>query len=269
VSQTGGAVFVQDLPSSAFRVFEDGVEQEVIAFSADDVPVSVGFIFDMSGIMLAKLPMARLAVAEFLKIANPEDEFFLLPFDSHPRPAGRFTNRAEVILDEVRRSEAGGRTALLDAVYAGLHEIKKAHNPRRVLLIISDGEDNHSPHTESAIHKAECELDVQVDAIGVRQTVSSRHGGRTTTNGGALLRDICLATGGWSFEVDDQRDLPRIAAKIGLEIRNQYLLGYRPTNQKWDDRYRHITLKLIVPPGRPRLKAYWRHGYYAALGTGR
>jgi VWFA-related protein len=261
--------FVQDLPRSAFRVFEDGVEQEVSAFSTGDVPVSVGLIFDTSGSMQAKLPMARLAIAEFLKTANPKDEFFLLRFDSHPRPASRFTNRTEIILDEVGRAEAGGSTALLDAVYSGLYEMKKAHNPRRLLLIISDGEDNHSRHTESAIHKAERESDIQIVAMGVQQIVFSRRGGRITTNGAALLRDICITTGGRSFEVDDERDLPRIAARIGLEIRNQYLLGYRPSNQNWDGRYRHITLRLMDPSGRRRLKAYWRRGYHASLAVGR
>lgn len=259
--------FVQDLPPGAFRVFEDGVEQEVSAFSAGEVPVSVGLIFDTSGSMQSKLPMARLAVAQFLKAANPDDEFFLLHFDSLPRPASRFTNRPEMILDEVGRAEANGNTALLDAVYVGLREMKEAHNARRVLLIISDGEDNHSRHTERAIHNAKRESDVQIYAMAVRQVVLSLRGGRITPNGAALLKDLCTGTGGRSFEVDDQRDLPWIAARIGLEIRNEYLLGYRPTNQNWDDKYRHITLKLIQPPGVPDLKAYWRGGYYASLRT--
>jgi Ca-activated chloride channel homolog len=148
-----------------------------------------------------------------------------------------------------------------------LREMKKAHNPRRVLLIISDGEDNHSRQAERAIHEAERESDVQVFAMGVHQVVFSRHGGRIIPNGAALLRDLCIGTGGRSFEVDDERDLPGIAAKVGLEIRNEYLLGYRPTNQNWDNNYRHITLKLIQSPGLPHLKAYWRRGYYATLRT--
>ena len=260
--------FVQDLQRGAFRLFEDGVEQEVTAFSGGDAPVSVGLIFDTSGSMQAKLPMARFALVQFLKSANPEDEFFLLRFDTIPRPASHFTNSTEIILNDVGSTEAGGTTALLDAVYDGLREMKKAHNPRRVMLVISDGEDNHSRHTESAIHEAERESDVQIYAIGVHQIVYSRRGGRITPNGAALLRDICLGTGGRSIEVDDERDLPRIAGRIGLEIRNEYLLGYKPTNRKWDGKYRHITLKLIQPEGLPQLKAHWRRGYYAPQETG-
>lgn len=259
--------FVQDLPRGAFRVFEDGVEQEVSAFSSDDAPVSVGLIFDTSGSMQFKLPRARLAVAQFLKTANPEDEFFLLPFDSVPRPASHFTNSTDAILGEVARAEANGNTALLDAVYAGLREMKNAHNPRRVMLIISDGEDNHSHHTERSIRQLERESDVQVYALGVLQIVYSRRG-RLTMNGAALLKSLCAGTGGRSFDLDDERDLPRAAARIGLEIRNQYLLAYRPGNQNSDGKYRHITVKLAQAEGTPCLRAYWRGGYYAPTGTG-
>lgn len=254
---------IHGLPRGAFRIFEDGVEQEVSTFSGAEVPVSVGLIFDTSGSMETKLPMARLTVAQFLKTANPEDEFFLLLFDSRPWPVSGLTHSVEVIIDEVNRIDANGSTALLDAVYAGLREIKRSHNPRRVLLIISDGEDNHSRYTEGAIQTAVRESDVQIYAMGVHQIVYSRRGGRITSRGAELLD-----TGGRSFELDDVRDLPGAAARIGLEIRNEYLLGYRPTNQNWDDKYRRIALKLIQRPELPHLRASWRRGYYAPAGTG-
>ena len=179
-----------------------------------------------------------------------------------------FTNLIDIILNDVGNTAANGSTALLDAVYDGLREMKNAHNPRRVMLVVSDGEDNHSRHTVRAIHESERESDVQIYATGIHQIVYSRRGGRITPDGAALLRDICLGTGGRSIEVDDERDLPRIAARIGLEIRNEYLLAYKPTNQNWDGKYRHITLKLIPPEGLPQLKAYWRRGYYAPQETG-
>jgi Ca-activated chloride channel homolog len=260
--------FILGLQRGSFRVFEDGVEQEVSSFSGTDVPVSVGLIFDTSGSMETKLPMARAAVEQFLKTANLEDEFFLLPFDSRPRPVSGFTDSAEAILDEMRRTEANGSTALLDAVYAGLGELKKAHNPQRVLVIISDGEDNHSRHTKREIYDAIRESDAQIFALCIHPLVYSRHG-RIRPVGAELLSRLCIDTGGRSFEIDDVHDLPGIARKIGLEIRNEYLLGYRPTNENWDGRYRHITLKLMQSLEFPHLTANWRRGYYAPNGTGR
>jgi VWFA-related protein len=251
-----------------FRVLEDGVEQEVSAFSWGDAPMSVGLIFDASGSMATKLPMARLAVAEFLKTTNPEDEFFLLPFDSRPRPVTGFTNNAEVILNEVGRTVADGSTALLDAVYVGLRELQMGHNPRRALIIISDGEDNHSQQTRRTLDTILREADVQIYAIGIHQLVYSRY--RRLKSGGAeLLERLCSDTGGRSFEVDDQRELPAVGARIGLELRNEYLLAYRPTNQNWDGKYRHIEVKLVQSPEVHHLKAYWRRGYYGTPGRGK
>jgi Ca-activated chloride channel homolog len=258
---------IPGLQRGTFRVFEEGVEQEVSAVSSDDVPASVGFIFDTSGSMQAKLPMARLALGQFLKTANPQDEFFLLTFASRPGRVMPFTNGAEMILDEVRRAEANGNTALLDAAYAGIRNIKNARNQRRALVIISDGEDNHSRHSETAIREAERESDVQICAMCVPQVVYSRRG-RISSDGKALLERLCIDTGGRSFEVDDEQNLPGVATRIGLQIRNEYMISYKPTNQKWDGKYRHITLKLIQPPGLPHLTACWRRGYYAQQGTG-
>jgi len=259
--------FIMGLQRGTFRVFEDGVEQEMRTFSGGDVPVSVGLIFDVSGSMETKLPMARLAVAQFLKTANPGDEFFLLPFDSDPRMVNGFTNSTEEILQEVSRTETNGRTALLDAVYAGLREMGKAHNPRRVLLLISDGEDNHSRYTEDAIRKAVLDSDVQIYALGMHQIVCCGRG-RYDPSGARLLRRLCIDTGGRSLDPSDEHDLPVVAARIGIEIRREYLLGYRPSNQNWDGKYRHITVKFTQPAEFHQLKVNWRRGYYAALGTG-
>jgi Ca-activated chloride channel family protein len=259
--------FIQGLTRGTFRIFEDGIEQEVSAFSSGDIPVSVGLIFDTSGSMATRLTMARRAVAQFLKTTNPEDEFFLLRFDSRPGSVSGFTHSARSILDEVGRPEAHGSTALLDAVYLGLREIKKGNNPRRAMVIISDGEDNHSRYPKRAINTMTRESDVQIYAIGIHRMVYSRQG-RIQREGAELLRHLCVDTGGRSFEIDDECDLPGIAARIGLEIRNEYLLGYRPMNQNWDGKYRHITVKLVQPPEIPHLRAYWRRGYYAPHGTG-
>jgi Ca-activated chloride channel homolog len=266
VTDRHGAI-IQGLERGNFRVFEDGVEEKVTSFSRGDVPASIGFILDTSGSMQFRLPMGRSAVARFLKTANSEDEFFLLCFDSRPRLVVPFSNSDERILNAARQVQASGSTALLDAVYAGLREMKNAHNPRRAIVIISDGEDNHSRHTEKAIRTAVREADVQIFAVALREIVYSRRK-QIEINGPELLRRLCLDTGGRSFEVDDERDLPSMAARIGIELRSEYVLGYTPTNQNWDGKYRHITLKLIQPPERPHFTARWRRGYYARNQTG-
>jgi VWFA-related protein len=154
-------------------------------------------------------------------------------------------------------------TALLDAIYLGIHEMKKAKNPRKALLIISDGGDNNSRYTESEIRNLVKEGDVQIYAIGIYEPAGSR--GRTVeeSNGPGLLTELADQTGGRQYQVETLSELPDIAAKIGMELRNQYLLGYSPQNQERDGKYRHVEVKLVQPHGMPLLRAFWRMGYNA------
>ena len=156
-----------------------------------------------------------------------------------------------------------GRTALLDAVYLGLHEMKKGQNPRKALLIISDGGDNNSRYTEGEIKNLVKEADVQIYAIGIYESGSAR--GRTPeeSSGPALLTEISEQTGGRQYQVDNLNELPDVAAKIGVELRNQYVLGYSPQNQERDGKYRHVVVKIIPPRGLPALRPFWILGYYA------
>jgi Ca-activated chloride channel family protein len=250
------------LQIGSFRVFEDGIEQQVSSVSSGDVPISVGVVFDTSASMKTKLEMARRAVTQFLKTTNPEDEFFFLPFDSSAGPMSTFTHDPEVILYQVGSTEARGSTALLDAISTGLGKLRQGHNPRRAMLIVSDGEDNHSRYTKSEIKAMIREANVQIYAMAIRQQILSRRG-RPVSEGPELLKQICNETGGRSFEIEGERDLLAAADRIGLELRNEYLLAYRPTNQQWDGRYRHVTVKLIETHGMPHLRAYWRRGYRA------
>ncbi len=147
---------VNHLDSNDFRVFEDGVEQHILSVGEDDVPVSVGFVFDTSASMGAKLGISRQAVAEFLRSANPGDEFFLLPFDSRPGAVLGFTDRSDDIMAQLARSKPYGRTAMLDAIQAAFLNLRKAHHARRALIIVSDGGDNHSRATQSDIRRIAC-----------------------------------------------------------------------------------------------------------------
>src|SRR5579883_875325 len=143
--------FVTGLDRDNFKLFEDKKEQEISQFSAEDAPLSIGVIFDCSGSMGRKLEKSRLAVAQFFKTANPEDEFLLVQFSDSAELVQPFTTNVEEIQNRVTFTQSKGRTALLDAIYLGLHEMKKAHNARKALLIISDGGDNSSRYTEGEI----------------------------------------------------------------------------------------------------------------------
>ena len=255
--------FVTGLDKENFKLFEEKKEQEISQFSSEDAPLSVGVIFDCSGSMGSKLEKSRLAVAQFFKTANPEDEFFLVQFSDGAQLAQPFTTNLEEIQNRLTFTQSKGRTALLDAIYLGLHEMKKAHNPRKALLLISDGGDNNSRYTEGEIKNLVKEADVQIYAIGIFESAGARSRTSEELEGPALLSQMAEQTGGRQYQVDNLNELPDIAAKIGIELRNQYMLGYAPQNQDRDGKYRHVQVKLVQPRGLPPLRAFWRMGYYA------
>lgn len=257
--------FVTGLEKEHFRLFEEKDEQEIAQFSSEDAPLSVGLVFDASGSMGSKLAKSRQAAAQFFKTANPEDEFFLVHFNNKPELTVPFTTNTEEIQNRLTFMEAKGRTALLDGAYMALHHMKKARNPRKALLILSDGGDNSSRYTESEVRNLVREADVQIYAIGIFEPMAGR--GRTAEElaGPGLLTDIAEQTGGRHFPVENLNELPDVAAKIGIELRNQYVLGYHPTNREKDGKYRRVQVKLKQPKGLPSLKAFFRTGYYAAV----
>jgi Ca-activated chloride channel homolog len=255
--------FVTGLEREHFRLFEDKIEQKVAYFSNEDRPIAIGLVFDTSGSMGSKLRKSQQAVGQLMKTANPEDEFFLVQFNDRPELTVGFTREVEEIQNRLTFVQSRGRTALLDGVYLAINQMKKAHNPRKALVIISDGGDNSSRYTESEIKNLVREADVQIYAIGIFEPISSR--GRTAEelSGPGLLTDIAEQTGGRHFPVENLNELPDVAAKIGIELHNQYVLGYAPSNAEKDGKYRHVQVKLVQPKGLPPLKAFWRLGYYA------
>lgn len=254
---------VTGLDPSNFRVFENKIEQEVLTFSMEDTPISVGVIFDNSGSMADKISSARAGVIEFFKSSNPEDEFFFVSFNERAELTSAFTNSIEDLQTRMMLTAPRGRTALLDAVCLGLSQMRGARNTRRALVIISDGGDNHSRYSESDVKRLVKEADTQLYGIGIFEPLQYRSRTLEELNGPSLLAEITEMTGGRLFTVENPNDLPDIAAKIGLELRNQYILGYRPSNKAHDARWRKIKIKLRPPKGLPPLKVYSKTGYYA------
>ncbi|HTS10800.1 MAG TPA: VWA domain-containing protein [Candidatus Limnocylindrales bacterium] len=252
---------VTGLEQENFRVFEDGVEQEIVRFSSEDVPVSIGVIFDMSNSMSDKIDKSRLAAVQFFRTANPQDEFFLVDFNDRAQLVSPFTASVEELQNRLMFTSAHGMTAMLDGIYLGLSQMKGAHNTKKALLIISDGGDNHSRYTETDIRKFVQEADVQIYAIGLYEP----DGGPTIEEreGPGLLGELTQMTGGRTFSVQSLNDLPDIATKISMELRNQYVLGYKPSNHAHDGKWRKIKVKLRPPKGLPPLNVYARTGYFA------
>jgi Ca-activated chloride channel homolog len=263
VTENSTGRYVTGLDKEQFKLLESNVEQEILSFSSEDVPMSVGLVFDTSGSMGPKIRRSQEAVRQFLKTANPEDEFFLVQFNDLAELTVPFTPDTDEVQNRLTFAESKGRTALLDAVYLAMHEMKKARNPRRAILIISDGGDNSSRYTESEVKNAVRESDVQIYAIGIFEGLGAR--GRTPeeANGPGLLHDLAEQTGGRDFNVENLAELPDVAAKIGLELRHLYMLGFSPKNKDRDGKFRRIQVKLVKTAGLPPLTPKFKVGYYA------
>ncbi len=252
---------VSGLEKENFRVYEDKVEQPIVQFAMDDDPVAVGLVFDTSGSMGDKLQRSRMAASAFFRLANPEDEFFLVEFDNAPTLRVPLTSDTGTIESQLTFSRSKGSTALLDAIYLALHEMKRSKKNKKALLIISDGGDNHSRYTEKEVTGIVKESDVLIYSIGV---FGGMGGTAEEAGGPALLTKISEQTGGRMFEANPV-ELPDIARKIGIELRNRYILGYSPQNQARDGKYHRITVKMVPPRGLPPLRAHWRLGYNAPI----
>ena len=252
---------VTGLEKENFRIFDDRVEQTITQFAMDDEPVAVGLVFDTSGSMGDKLRRSRMAAREFFNTSTPdEDEFFLVEFDDRPRLEVPLTRDTGQIETQLTFSRSRGSTALLDAILLAVHEMHRSRKRKKALLIISDGGDNHSRYTSREVDQVVRESDVLIYAIGV-------FGGGTTpeeAGGPALLSHIAEATGGRLYEAIPV-DMPDIARKIGIDLRNRYVLGYSPANQPRDGRYHRVDVRVVPPRGLPKLQAHWRTGYFAPV----
>ncbi len=252
---------VTGLERENFEVFEGRDKQAIRHFSSEDAPLSLGVIFDVSGSMSDKIEKSKDAVLEFFKTANPQDEFFLIAFSEIPELVADFTSSIEDIQGKLVYTVPKGRTALLDAIYLGLNKMKKAMHQKRALLIISDGGDNHSRYSEGEIKSLVKEADVQIYAIGMFDPTPPTP---EEMHGPIMLSEITDVTGGRTFTIDSPNELADVATKIGIELRNQYVLGYRPNNSAHDGKWRKIRVKLLPPKGLPPLSVHAKTGYYAS-----
>jgi Ca-activated chloride channel family protein len=237
---------VSDLKAGNFQIFEDKIEQQIRYFSSEAAPLSLGIVFDISHSMERKLDFAKDAAMKFLETGTPEDEYFLVEFSTRARLAEGFTSDIKRLRDRLSLTPAEGSTALYDAVYLGLSKLKAGHHPKKALLLITDGEDNHSRYSRGDLREVVRESDAQIYVIDL---------------GRALVGDLADMTGGHSYRTS-VNDLEDTCEKIALELKNQYVIGYASTNQNKDGKFRKIRVKLTPPAGMTRLTARAREGYY-------
>ncbi|MGA8728887.1 MAG: VWA domain-containing protein [Terracidiphilus sp.] len=253
---------VTGLEKADFQVYENNGEQKIASFASEDAPVSIGIIFDLSGSMTSKLIRARESILQFIKTANPEDEFFVIGFNDRPELIEDFTSSVEDIEARLATVRSGHRTALLDAIYYGVEKMKEAKHQRKALLVVSDGGDNRSRYTEGEVRGQVRESDTEIYSIGIFDPYAATPEERT---GPQLLNDLSEETGGRLYRVDDLSEMGDIAEKISTELRNQYVIGYTPKDLNRDGKWRKVKVKLNPPSGLPPLTVHARTGYYAPL----
>lgn len=240
---------VHTLRQADFRLFEDGAEQEITHFARQESPVSIAVVFDSSGSMERKMDASRRAVAEFLRMSLPGDEFSLIKFSDTPEPVQAFTRTPDAIQEAVDAIEPGGWTALFDAIYLAMNDMKRAAYPRKAMLVISDGGDNKSRYNEREIKSIVQERDVRIFAISIQSRSQA-------------LERLAEESGGRSYRVRKLEELPDLAAAISEDLHSEYVLGYAPSNRPRDGKYRKLKVELVQPSGSPPLRASWRRGYY-------
>jgi Ca-activated chloride channel family protein len=251
---------VTGLEKENFEIYDNNVGQLIKSFSTEDAPVTIGIVFDLSGSMNSKFNRARRALSEFLRTSNPLDEFFVIGFNDRPAVIVDYTSDVDDVEARMVMLKPENRTALIDAAYLGMTKLRDAKYERKALLIISDGGDNRSRYTEGELRRAVRESDVQIYSIGIFDQYAPT---QEEQLGPILLNDICEMTGGRMFRVNDIADLGDIATRISAELRNEYILGYRPSDVKKDGNWRKLKIRLVPPPGLPPLTVHNRQGYYA------
>jgi Ca-activated chloride channel family protein len=262
VSVTDGMQrLVTGLDQENFQVFEGKKSLPIKHFSSEDAPLSVGILVDVSGSMKSKMDRVQEAVNQFCEASNPGDEFFMITFSDEPHLASDFTSVPEDLQRELLFEHPRGQTSLLDAIYMGIGKMRQAKYAKKALLIVSDGGDNHSRYGEREVKAAVKESDVMVYAIGTfdRYVPTAEE-----MLGPALLASVAETTGGSAFVLEDPREMPKVARRIGVELRTQYVLAYHPEHAPRDGKWHKISVKLKLPKQLAFLHVRAKAGYYAS-----
>jgi Ca-activated chloride channel homolog len=255
---------VMDLGKKDFQLLEDANEQPIDYFYSEDSPLSVGLVVDLSSSMGNKIDRVREAVSEFFKNADPKDDYFVITFADKAKLFANTTQSTDTIEGELSELKPKGNTALADAIYLGLDKLKSASYRRKALVIISDGGDNMSRHSLRSVKNLAKESDAQVYAIDVCDAPTLLFTKRLEEKfGRQWLSQVTEVTGGRTIAVDRAQKIPEAASQISRELRNQYVLGYRPAAMPRQGKWRKIKVLITRKPDPLPFQVYYRTGYMA------
>ncbi len=247
---------VRDLPKSAFTVYENGEKQAVTVFRQEDVPISLGLIIDNSASMTDKRDRVASAALAMVKASNPQDEVFIIHFNEHAVLAREFTSNLKDLEDALRDIESKGETAMRDALLLGIEHLRHhGKRDKKVLLVVTDGEDNSSGETQAHLVEVAQQNDVIIYAVGLLGAEEPESAARAKKQ----LNELTAQTGGRAWFPTDVAEIANITPDIAHEIRNQYVLAYEPSNLAADGSYRKIRVDVNAPQAMVRT----RSGYYA------
>lgn len=247
-----------DLPQKAFRVYEDGIEQQIKLFRREDIPVAMGLIIDSSGSMRDKRQKVEKAALALVKASNPQDQVFIVNFNDEAFLDTPFTNDIKKMEEGLAQIDSRGGTAMRDAISLAIDYMKdEAKLDKKVLVVITDGNDNTSSIPLERLVKKAHDSEVLIYAIGLLSEEERREAKRAKR----ALDALTSASGGLAYYPKEVEEVHEIALLVAHEIRNQYVIGYTPTRQELDGTFRQIRVT-VDAPGRPTVRT--RSGYYAA-----
>lgn len=253
---------VAGLNKSNFNIYDNNELQEIHFFSDEDVPASVSIVFDTSGSMSeGKIIRAKEALARFVQTSKNDDEFFLIDFNDRARLLLDRTRDADAVLKKLSFVEPDGNTAFYDAVYLGIEKAMRGSRARKIVLAISDGEDNESRYTFKELQRRLRETEVIVYAVGFGGYFPPKGG----LSGRETLKELARATGGKAFFPKGAVEMDESFEKIALEMRRLYSIGYYPSNFVADGKKHRLKVKLNLPASSPRLLVRSRETYYAGI----
>lgn len=254
---------IQGLSASSFRIYENGKQQVIKYCVSEDVPASIGLILDTSGSVSSKLAFLKQAAVQLVRVGNASDEYSVIEFRDRPRLVLPLTADIERVTQSIGHLQAGGTTALLDALHLAMTEIQHGNNPRRALLVISDGVDNHSRYTESETRRLIAELDVPIYTIDLYERLSGHHRSDPRPDP-EILETLSILTGGRSFRAFEPKEFSKAANLIATEIRHEYVIGYIPSNRDRDGKFHRVRVQVESLKGQS-FRISHRGGYYVPL----
>jgi Ca-activated chloride channel family protein len=268
---------VMGLQAKDFNIFDDQTPQRIVSFGTEDAPCSAGLVLDISASMQRSLGVIKESARAFVKTANQDDEFLLLTVSTQPEAISEFTTDPEALEGGIAAARPGGFTALVDTVYLGLHQMRKARNPQRALVIMSDGIENNSRYSRAELLRDALEANVQIYAIiidngagGLSANTIPFHPGlglkpgdqaaerERYRQGPGLLEELADKTGGLYFHARNDAQAKEGIMKVGQALRNEYMIGYQPADSELSGKWHRIRVKSTVP----KVRVYARNGYY-------